>query len=594
MNPTTTGPAGTITAAFSQTVARQADDVALRSGSGAERISMTWAEYAEAASRVAGALRSLGLRRGDRVALMVRNRPEFWVADMGVLLAGGTPVSIYNSSPPDRIAFVAGHAEARIAVVEDLFLDRFAGARVQAPDVEQVVSVGPGGDLTLDDLLGSAALDLGQAAAEVRPDDLVTVIYTSGTTGDPKGVMLSHANVTFAADVYRRVLGRSLQGLRQVSCLPMAHIGERTATHYFHTTQGSVVHCCPDLTGLPALLAEVQPDWFFSAPRFWEKLQAGIQAKVEQDAAGAEAFARARALGWQVFVGQWDGVPLPEGLEDEWKRARRDHIEPVLERVGFGNVSVAITGAAPTPRHLSEYILSLGIPFSEVWGMSETSGTGTWSPHRIVPGTAGRPVPGVEIRLGAADEILVRGPCVFQGYLKDPVRTSETIDTDGWLHTGDIGHFDNEGNLTVVDRLKEIIVPSSGHNVSPAQIEAQLKSSALIGQACVVGSGRPHLAALLVLDPDAVASWSRGRDLDGMPAAGLAEHPALRREIADFVAGVNDTLPPAERVRGFAIVADEWLPDSDVLTPTSKLKRRSIEARYETVINRLYDGRGTQ
>jgi long-chain acyl-CoA synthetase len=540
---------------------------------------------------------------------MLRNRPEFHVADMGVLLAGGTPVSIYNSSPPDRIAYVVDHAEVRLAVVEDVFAERCTTARALLPGLKTVVTVGDGldGDLAFDDLLGSAPVDLERAAAGVAPESLVTIIYTSGTTGDPKGVMLTHANLTFAVDTYRSVLGRSLEGLRQVSFLPMAHIAERLATHYFHVCEGSDVTTCADLSALVPTMVSVQPEWFFSAPRLWEKLQGALEAMVATDSAGAGVFAAVRALGWRVFLDGRNGGGADPGLAAEWAGARKEHVAPLLENVGLGHVLIAVTGAAPIPRSTSEFFLSLGVPLSEVWGMSETSGLGTWSPHHIVPGTTGRPVPGVAIRLGPIDdgdgggpsgdggaggivegEILVRGPCVFGGYLHDAERTAEALDGDGWLHTGDVGRFDADGNLSIVDRIKDIIVPSSGHNVSPARLEARLKECPLVGQACVVGDGRSHVAALVVPDPEMAKVWAARHDLADAPLTDLAAHPDFRAEIDAFISRLNETVPPAERIAAFAILAEEWLPDSDVLTPTAKLKRRAVTARYATVIDSLY------
>ncbi|MCA1846926.1 MAG: AMP-binding protein, partial [Actinobacteria bacterium] len=420
------------------------------------------------------------------------------------------------------------------------------------------------------------------------PDDLLTIIYTSGTTGDPKGVMLTHANLTFAVDTYRTVLGRSLEGLRQVSFLPMAHIAERLATHYFHISEGSDVTTCDDLAALVLTMAAVQPEWFFSAPRLWEKLQGALEAMAAAEPARAEAFAAARVLGWKVFLAERDGGGADPALAAEWAESRREHVMPLLETVGLGHVLIALTGAAPIPKATSEFFLSLGVPLSEVWGMSETSGLGTWSPHHIVPGTTGRPVPGVEIRLGAEDEILVRGPCVFGGYLHDPERTAEALDPDGWLHTGDVGRFDAEGNLSIVDRLKDILVPSSGHNISPARLEALLKECPLIGQACVVGDGRPHVAALVVPDAEMAKVWAARNDIPDERLPEIVAHKAFRAEIEAFIGTLNDTVPPSERIVAFEIVADEWLPDGEVLTPTAKLKRRAVNTHYAELIDSLY------
>ena len=580
----------TFASAFAERVAATPGAVAVRAGPAKDAACWTWARYADEACRLAEAFQSLGLRRGERVALMLRNRPEFHVVDMAVVLAGGTPVSIYNSSPPERIAYVVDHAGARFAVVEDVFVDRFAAARHHGGEAPTVVSVGDGGDHLLTELLSAAPIDLEAAAAEVAPEDLLTVIYTSGTTGDPKGVMLTHANLTFAVETYAAVLGRSLRGLRQVSYLPMAHIAERLATHYFHIAEGSVVTTCADLTALLPTMVAVQPEWFFSAPRLWEKLRAGVEATVTADPARARALDEARRLGWQVFVASRDGGGPNATLAAEWDAAQAEVVTPLLAGVGLAGAVIALTGAAPMPAHTSEFFLSLGVPLSEVWGMSETSGLGTWSPHRIVPGTVGAPMPGIELRLGDDDEILVRGPCVFAGYLEDPDRTAAVLDPDGWLHTGDVGRFEEHGNLRIVDRIKDLIVPSSGHNVSPAQLEALLKQCPVVGQACVVGDGRPHVAALVVPDPDAARVWASRHGRAEASLAEIAAIPGLRAEIAAFVDGLNQQLPPAERVVAFAIVPGEWLPDSDVLTPTAKLKRREISRRYADVIDDIYRG----
>ncbi|MCI0544179.1 MAG: AMP-binding protein, partial [Actinobacteria bacterium] len=347
--------------------------------------------------------------------------------------------------------------------------------RAETPKLEHVVSVGGPGfgvspestgsgvsperdsDVTFPELVATDPVDLEPAAGDVSPEDLLTIIYTSGTTGDPKGVMLTHRNATFAVDTYSTVLGRSLRGLRQVSFLPMAHIAERMATHYFHIAEGSVVTTCDDLTTLVPTMARVQPEWFFSAPRLWEKLHGAIEAMAEADPATARGFTGARRLGWQVFLADRDGNGPGSDLAAAWEEARQQYVLPFLTKVGLGSVLIALTGAAPIPRHTSEFFLSMGVPLSEAWGMSETTGLGTWSPHHIVPGTVGKPSPGLELRLGppgdrgvpeGAGEILVRGPCVFSGYLKDPEGTAEALDADGWLHTGDVGRFDDEGNLS--------------------------------------------------------------------------------------------------------------------------------------------------
>jgi long-chain acyl-CoA synthetase len=581
-----------VCSAFAATVGRIGPAVALRGReTGGQWSEMSWDAYAHGACRVASALDALGLRRGERVALMMRSRPEFHLVDMGTMLAGGTPLSIYNSSPPVRVSALLGHSQAVIAVVEDRFLERLEAVRDQLPALRHVVVVGDTADpagkvVPWSTLLDASPVDLQAAADAVSPEDEATVIYTSGTTGAPKGVLHTHRATAINMAMFSELWG-SLQGLQSISYLPMAHISERNVTHYVHVTMGTVVSCCPDLVELPAVMAEVHPHWWFCAPRMWEKLKAGIEALMARDPARAEAFQSARALGAEVRALRAAGRPVHDTLAAQWDRARREVIQPVLAPLGLDRVRIATTGAAPTPRETHEFFLDCGMPLSEAYGLSECPGI-TCDPVDVVPGTAGKPFPGVEVRLADDGEILARGPTLFAGYLDEPDSTAEAIDADGWLHTGDLGVFDEAGNLSVIDRKKEIIVCSSGHNVSPVQVEAALKESVLVGQACVVGHGRPHVVALLVLDPEGAGTFARREGLDGLTLADLARHPVVLAAVEHDVAIANERFPRAEQVRAFHLLGEEWLPDSDLLTPTAKLKRREVVARYQTEIDKLY------
>ncbi|MDT7669451.1 MAG: long-chain acyl-CoA synthetase [Pseudonocardiales bacterium] len=479
---------------------------------------------------------------------MMRNRPEFHLLDMGVLLAGGTPFSIYNSSPAAQVRYLLGHAGAQIVVVED-----------------QVAS----------------------AAALVRPGDLATIIYTSGTTGDPKGVMLSHTNLLGGVQGYVRALGYPLTGMRTVSALPMAHIAERNATHYFHACMGSHVTDCDDFSRFGAAIASVHPEWLFGTPRLWEKYQAGIEARLAEDPALGAELARAREVGRAIQRCRAEGTEVPGALRERWERERTGVVEPLLAPLGLDALRIANSGAAPMPGHTAAFWLELGVPLSDVYGQSEASGTVTWEPHRIVLGTSGRPLPGIEIALAEDGEVLLRGPLVFSGYLDDPERTEEAFDGDGWFRTGDIGRFDALGNLTIVDRKKELIVTSGGKNISPALLESALKESTLIGQACVVGDGRSMITALLVLDPETAPAWARERGLPTVLGE-LVKTPELLARIEADVAHTNQRFNAVERIRHCTVLADAWLPDSDLLTPTAKLKRRGITARYSAEIEAMY------
>jgi long-subunit acyl-CoA synthetase (AMP-forming) len=555
----------------------------------------TWAQVADRSTRLAGAFRRLGLGRADRALLFLRNRPEFHAVDLGVLLAGGTPLSIYNSSAPEQVGYLAAHSEARIAVVEDIgFLERLLKVRDELPDLRAVVVVddpdglAPPEVLRLADLLGDDPVDLDAAVDAAAQDDLVTVIYTSGTTGAPKGVMLDHANIAWECVGYTALVGMPEPGLRSVSYLPMAHVAERMVTHYAWLWQRSEVTCCPDQTKLADYLKLVRPNNLFGPPRVWEKLRAGIESAIA--AGGAErvaGFAKALQVGRQAADLRAADRPLPAPLAAAWEQVEAGAFAPLRARIGLDDLRYAFSGAAPLPVDVFHFMRSIGLPFSEIYGMSENTGGMTWDPWRVRAGTVGRAYPGAEVRLLDDGEVVCRGGIVSRGYLKEPERTAETFDAEGWLHTGDIGRFDADGYLSIVDRKKELIITAGGKNVSPANIEAQLKSLPLVGQACVLGDNRPYLVALLVLDPEVAPVWARSAGLpEDLPS--LAAMPELRAELERGVAEVNRHFSQVEAIKRFAVLPDEWIPDSPQLTATMKLKRRGVLAAYADEIEALY------
>jgi len=563
----------TVPGLFAATVGARSDEVALRwrpPGAETATASLTWAEYADRACRVAAGLRALGVRPGQRIVLMMRNRPEFHYADMGALLAGVTPISIYNSSSPEQIEYLAGHSEAAAAIVGDVgMLERFLKVRSDLPDLEKLILVddpdglAPSDVVPLGELLGAAPVDLGQAAAAAEPEDLLTLIYTSGTTGPPKGVMITHRNLCWVVESMNRATGESIAGWRQVSYLPMAHIAERLLTHYFHVAEGTDVTCCPEPTELVSYLREVRPEHFLGVPRVWEKIHAGITAAMAADPAKQAAFERALETGDDAFLAN------------------------VRAMVGLDGMRLALTGAAPIPRPVFDFFRALGVPLSEVYGLSECTGPMTWS-RDARAGTVGPPIPGQEVKLLDDGEVCCRGGNVFAGYLKDPERTAEMLDGHGWLHSGDIGRFDEAGYVQIVDRKKELIITAGGKNISPANLEAAIKSYPLIGQACAIGDARPYMTALIVLDPDVAPAWARSQGIDFASLADLAAHPDVRAEVERCVAEANSRFSQVEQIKKIAILPTEWPPDSDELTPTMKLKRRGVLAKYADEIEGLY------
>jgi long-chain acyl-CoA synthetase len=587
----------TVPALFLNTVTARPDAVALRwrpPGGDAATESLTWSQYADLACRVAAGLTGLGVQPGERVLLMMRNRPEFHYADMGALLAGATPFSVYNSSAPEQIQYLAEHSEATTAIVGDIgLLERFLKVRGELPELRNLIvmddpdGLAPGDVVPFADVVGADPVDLARAAGRAQPGDLLTLIYTSGTTGPPKGVMISHYNLCWVLESMVQATGESITGWRQVSYLPMAHIAERLLTHYIHIGEGTEVTTCPEPTELASYLREVRPEHFLGVPRVWEKLYAGITAAVAADPEKKAGFERALEIGQKAAAVRVTGQPLPPELAAAWEQVDAAAFATVRKMVGLDQMRIAITGAAPIPRPVLDFFLAIGIPFTEVYGLSEVTGPSNWS-RTIRPGTVGPPIPGQEMKLLDDGEVCFRGGNVFQGYLKDPERTAEVLEDDGWFHTGDIGEVDEAGYLKIVDRKKELIITAGGKNISPANLEAAIKSYPLIGQACAIGDGRPYMTALIVLDPDVAPVWAKSRGIEYSSLADLATNPDVRAEVERCVEEANTRFSQVEKIKKIALLPTEWPPDSDELTPTMKLKRRGVLKKYADEIEQLY------
>ena len=586
--------AKTLAEAFQRTAAENAEKVALRTKDDA--FSATWGEYAERVRRVAAGLAALGVGRGDTVGLMLTNRPEFHFADAGAMHLGATAFSVYNTSTAEQIAYLLEDAANRVLFTERALLETVTEARAGENALEHVVVVdGEAGErtLTLADLeaRGEEGFDFEAAWRAVEPEDLLTLIYTSGTTGPPKGVQLSHAAMMAAIRSFDQVVGLKPDG-SVISWLPMAHIAERNVSHYLPMASGATVTCCPDPRQVVAYLTEVRPTWFFAVPRIWEKLMAAMEVgfAAEEDEAKQAAIEWALGVGRRRVAAEQAGEELSDELREEHAKADELVLSKLRERIGLDRAEAVNVGAAPSPPEVIEFFHAIGVSLAELWGMSETCAAGTCNPsERSKIGTVGPPAPGVELKLAEDGEILVRGPMTMVGYRNDPEKTRETIDGEGWLHTGDVGELDGDGYLRIVDRKKELIISSAGKNMSPANIEAKIKAACpLIGQVVAVGDDRPYIVALVVLDPDAAPAFAAEQGIGDGSLEALAAEPAVLGEVAAGVERGNAGLARVEQVKKFKLLPAEWQPGGVELTPTMKLKRRPIEHRYQAEIEELY------
>jgi long-chain acyl-CoA synthetase len=584
--------ATTLAEAFRLTAAQRAGDVAIRTKGDA--VAWTWGELRERVDALAAGLDALGLRKGDTIALLLSNRPEFHQADLAAMMVGATPFSIYMQYTPEQIEYVVSDAGARILITEQQFVANVLAARASLPDLEHVIVVdgeAPEGTIALDDVLGEG-FDVESSVAELTPDDVLTLIYTSGTTGPPKGVQLSHRNIMATVQQVEDLIELPSDG-RVISWLPSAHVAERNAHHYIPIVFGLEVTCCDNPREVLSYLPEVRPSWFFAVPRIWEKLKSGLEAMLasqpEEQRAAVQA-ALADAL--QKVRLEQRGEPVPEDLAQRVAAADEQIFAGLRTMLGLDQVKAINVGAAPTPVEVLEFFHAIGLPLAELWGMSETCGAGLVNPpDRIKIGTVGPPARGVEIRLADDGELLIRSDVVMLGYRNLPDKTAEALDPDGWLHTGDIAQIDDDGYVRLVDRKKELIINAAGKNMSPANIEATLKSaSPVIGNAVCIGDAKPYNTALIVLDADFAPLWASQHGIADTSLATLARDEQVRAAVQEAVDAANAKLARVEQIKKFVIVEGDWLPGGDELTPTMKLKRKPIAEKYAETIAGMYGG----
>ena len=503
-----------------------------------------------------------------------------------------------------------GHSGARVIIVEDEEqLDKLLEVRDRQP-VAQIVVMDDKGLRSFSDPAvcffaelverGLELLDqddqlLDARLAAIEPDDLAILVYTSGTTGPPKGVMLSHRNIAWACRSLEKLV-RPLPEDEYLSFLPLCHIAERTITVFNQVLNGGVVNFAENLDTVRDNLAEVRPHVFFAVPRIWEKLFNAIELKM-RDASWTkrQAYARAFAIGRAVNhrrqqEAEGDGqVSLPLGLRLAYLAAEHGVLRPLRRKLGFDRTRFAISGAAPISAEVINYFQSLGVPLVEAYGLTESTAIITLNPPGFAPpGTVGLPVDRLELRIAEDGEVLARSPGVMLGYFKQPEATAETIDTDGWLHTGDVGEIDEAGRLRITDRKKDLIITAGGKNIAPQFIEGKLRLSAYIHDAIVIGDGRKYVTALIVLDEDNLVQWAQLHRVQFGTYAELARCGEVGKLMAGEVAEVNDTLTHVEAIKQFRVLERRLDQDEGELTPTLKVRRKAVADKYADVIDEMY------
>jgi long-chain acyl-CoA synthetase len=561
----------------------------------------TWADYANRAAAVGLGLRALGVEAGDRIAVHSLNRPAWVLADMGAQGIGAVTVGIYPTSPAPEVEYLLGHSESKVLIAEDEEqVDKALEVRKGLPELHRIVVVDPRGvDMSDDMLMTFAELealgreqggvdDFASLVATVDPGNPALIVYTSGTTGPPKGAMLSHDNLLAAARHANTVFAVTADD-EILSYLPLCHIAERLISVIDAIGLGYVVNFGDGVDELAADLRDVQPIFFLGVPRVWEKLMAGISIRMG-DAGWLKranyrfwmrrgaALARRR---WHGGLGPVSRVQYGIGWLFLYRSLRR--------KIGMSRVRTALSGAAPVAPQVLEFFWALGVPVLEGYGMTENTAQGTITPPDDVRiGKVGLPVPDCELRIADDGEILTRGPGTFLGYFKNPEATAEAIDSEKWLHTGDIGELDEDGFLTITDRKKDIIITAGGKNVSPSEIENRLKVSPFVREAIVIGDRRRYLVALVGIELDTVGNWALQRRLPFTTYADLSAKPEVHELIAGVVDEANADLAQVEQVKRFALLPKELEQEDGEVTATQKVKRRAIEAAFGPMIEALY------
>jgi long-chain acyl-CoA synthetase len=595
-------PARTFPELFFAQAARQGERLALRYKAFGIWHRVSWTQYAAEVRRTAAALLAGGLRAGETVAVLGDNRPEWLYAHLGTMTVGGATCGIYATSSPEQVLYLLNHSGARLLFVENEEQLEKALAVVGETAVERVVIWDAKGlwgfadhrVVFFEDFLkqGQSYLEdhpggLEERLAAIQPEDAAMIIYTSGTTGPPKGAILTHRNILWVQEAIADVIPLD-ENDEVVSYLPFAHIFENYTSVFSAVRRAYVVNFVESMDTLFQNIREVSPTYFAGPPRIWEKLASTVELRMDDSTPVKRACYRlAVRVGRRYARARQAGRPgLP--LRLAYRLAYLAILYPLKRRLGFERLRLAISAAAPAAPEMFEYYHALGVPLVEVYGQTESTGLISASRlERSRVGTVGEPIAGIEVALADDGEILTRGPHVFKGYHRDPALTAQTVDAGGWLHTGDVGAWE-DGYLKILDRKKDIIITAGGKNITPAYIENKLKFSPYIQDAVVVGDRRKYLVALVLIDEDTVTKFAQDHRIPFTTFADLTQNPEVQRLIGQEVDRVNRTVSQVEGVKKFALLPRRFYEEEGDVTPTKKVKRRNLEQRYAELIESLY------
>lgn len=576
------------------------DQPALHGGEPDALTTLTWAKYRDEVYRVGKALIALGVGPGETVAMVANNRPEWLIADLGILAAGAVPTPIYVTNTAEQVAWVANHCEATVVITDSREQhDKFAAQRPNLDYARKLVVMDdvagrdPEWTLSWDEFLALGdsvdSEELEQRIEDARPDDLVMLCYTSGTTGEPKGVQVTHRGWNAVLDSVRAdfSLVRDLQE-RSVSYLPLCHIAEHIMTLGLQSKAGVEVFMCDDVTKLRDYLPVAHPTVFLAVPRVWEKFEAALRARLGE-ATGVKAKLAQWALATELAGLQADIAAGEKTGGVRRTLANRLVISKIKDALGLDEVRLCLSGSAPMNPATADFFASLGLPIHDVYGSTESTAVMSIAPQGLPrSGTVGKPISCVQIQFAPDGEILGKGPTMTPGYFNSPELTSELLDADGWLHTGDVGHLDDDGFLHITDRKKDLFKTSGGKYVAPQLLEARLKRIKGVGEAVAIGDGKAYICALLTLDPDNAQGVAADLGIEFDDVAALAADPALIRYIDEQVALVNADLARFEQIKKVAVLPEELSMEAGELTPTMKLKRNQIRETHADTIAALY------